>query len=153
MKKDQRLIAFLLILLFTISFLTFYCFKTRKKQISLIPPVQAQDDSWWQQNWAMAGANPQRTSWTSEEVKGRLYPEWYRPIEPYIPAKVQIIAANNLLYVSTASGLYAFRADNGEIAWVYSTQMPLGNSPTIYNGVAYIGGFDHKLYAGRCQNC
>jgi hypothetical protein len=35
-------------------------------------------------NWPMAGANPQRNSWTSEEVRGRLTAEWYKPFEPYI---------------------------------------------------------------------
>lgn len=98
-------------------------------------------------SWSMAGANPQRTSWTSEEVRGQLRPAWYRPIEPYIAPHVQIIAAHGLIYVSTAKGLYAFDAAAGAQRWVYPTEMPLGNSPTIANGVAYVGGFDHKLYA------
>ena len=41
-------------------------------------------------DWYMAGANPQRTSWVSEEVRGDLYVQWYRPIEAYIGAKVQL---------------------------------------------------------------
>jgi uncharacterized repeat protein (TIGR01451 family) len=98
-------------------------------------------------SWPMAGANPRRTSWTPEEVQGALQPEWYKVIEPYIPNKVQIVASDGLLFVSTAKGLYALDADTGAQRWVYPTQMPLGNSPTISNGVAYVGGFDHKLYA------
>ncbi|MEJ2748183.1 MAG: PQQ-binding-like beta-propeller repeat protein, partial [Anaerolineae bacterium] len=101
----------------------------------------------WTTSWSMAGANPQRSSWTAEEVRGRLQPVWYKPFEPYISQKVQIIAANDLLYVATSAGLYALNADNGSIAWVYPTDMPLGHSPTIYNGVAYVGGFDHKIHA------
>ena len=97
--------------------------------------------------WAMAGANPQRTSWTSTEIKGKLNPVWYRPFEPYIPQKIQIIAAYNTLYISTANGLYALDADSGQEKWVYPTSMPLGHSPTIADGVAYVGGFDHKLHA------
>jgi serine/threonine-protein kinase len=31
--------------------------------------------------------------------------------------------------------------------WVYPTELPLGNSPTIYNGVAYVGGLDRQLHA------
>jgi len=31
--------------------------------------------------------------------------------------------------------------------WVYETELPLGHSPTIVDGVAYVGGFDHKLHA------
>jgi uncharacterized repeat protein (TIGR01451 family) len=98
-------------------------------------------------SWPMAAANPERTSWTSEEVRGTLRPLWYRPIEPYIPPHVQIIAAANTVYVSTAKGLYAFDADTGAQKWVYPTEMPLGNSPTITNGVAYVGGLDNKLHA------
>jgi hypothetical protein len=103
--------------------------------------------------WPMAGANPQRTSWTPEEVTGSLKPEWYAVVEPYIPNKAQIIAANDLIYVSTAKGLYAFYAANsdptkvGTVAWVFPTEMPLGHSPTIANGIAYFGGFDKRLYA------
>ena len=56
-------------------------------------------------SWPMAGANPQRTSWTAEEVRGELRPLWYKPFEPYISQKVQIIAAYNTLYIATAKGL------------------------------------------------
>lgn len=97
--------------------------------------------------WPMSGANPQRTSWTSVEVSGSLSPEWYRIIEPYIPAKAQLIAANGLLYVSTAQGLYALDAATGSQRWVYPTELPLGNSPTIANGIAYVGGFDRRVHA------
>jgi hypothetical protein len=97
--------------------------------------------------WPMAGANPQRTSWTPEEVRGVLKPDWYRPIDPYIQNKVQLILANDTIYVSTARGLYALDAATGAQKWVYATQMPLGHSPTIHNGVAYVGGFDNKLHA------
>ncbi len=97
--------------------------------------------------WPMAGANPARTSWTPEEVSGQLNPVWYRVIEPYIAPYVQIIAANGLLYLSTSGGLYALYALTGATAWVFPTELPLGNSPTVYNGVAYVGGYDHKIYA------
>ena len=97
--------------------------------------------------WPMSGANPQRTSWAAVEVSGGLSPEWYRIIEPYIPAKAQLIAANGLLYISTAQGLYALDAATGSQRWVYSTELPLGNSPTIANGIAYVGGFDRRVHA------
>jgi outer membrane protein assembly factor BamB len=67
--------------------------------------------------------------------------------------KAQVIAANDLLYLSTARGLYALHTgtgstgDAGEVAWIYPTELPLGHSPTIHNGVAYVGGLDHKLHA------
>ncbi len=114
----------------------------KQAQVAIAAPA-AQVES----GWPMAGANPQRTSWTPEEVRGRLSPQWYRPIEPYIPAKVQIVAANGLLYISTARGLYALDADTGDIAWVYPTDLPLGHSPTVHGGRAYVGGLDHKIHA------
>ncbi len=96
--------------------------------------------------WPMAGANQQRTSWTPEEVHGGGI-LWYRQIDPYIAPYIQIIAANSTLFISTAKGLIALNPSNGATKWIFPTDMPLGNSPTIYNGVAYVGGFDHKLYA------
>ena len=97
--------------------------------------------------WAMSAANPERTSWTPEEIKGSLEPVWFKPFDAYIPSKVQIIASDGLLYVATARGLYALDANTGAQKWVYPTELPLGNSPTIDNGVAYVGGFDKKIHA------
>ena len=102
-------------------------------------------------DWPMAGANPLRTSWNTEEVRGGLSIAWYHPIEPYISYKIQPIAANGKIYVSTARGLYTFSASNGSLLWVYPTELPLGHSPTIatVNGksIAFVGGYDHKIHA------
>ena len=101
--------------------------------------------------WPMLAANPERTSWTPEEVRGELNVDWYRPIEPYIPYKIQPIAANGNVYVSTAGGLYTFSAANGDLLWTYATEVPLGHSPTIATvggkSVAYVGGYDRKIHA------
>lgn len=99
------------------------------------------------EGWPMVAANPQRTSWTPEEVTGNLQVEWYRPIEAYIPQNVQVIASRGFLYVATAKGLYTLNAANGEVAWRFDTEMPLGNSPTVVGGVVYVGGYDRKLHA------
>jgi outer membrane protein assembly factor BamB len=102
-------------------------------------------------DWPMVAANPQRTSWTPEEVRGDLSLVWYHPIEPYIPYKIQPIAANGKIYVSTARGLYTFRASDGYLLWVFPTELPLGNSPTIatVNGrsIAFVGGYERKIFA------
>lgn len=98
-------------------------------------------------SWPMAGANPQRTSWTPTEVRGQLKPQWYKIFDAYIPPRVQLIAANGLIYVATARGLYALDAASGAQRWVFPTALPLGNSPTIVGDVAYVGGFDGNLYA------
>jgi hypothetical protein len=101
--------------------------------------------------WPMLAANPERTSWTPEEVRGDLDVDWYRPIQPYIPYKIQPIAANGKIYVSTARGLYAFNAASGNVDWVYPTELPLGHSPAIatVNGTstAFVGGYDRKIHA------
>jgi hypothetical protein len=112
---------------------------------TVIPEVDAQVPE--EGSWPMAGANPERTSWTAEEVRGELKPVWYKPFEPYISQKVQIIAAYDTLYIATAKGLYALDAESGAQRWVYPTELPLGHSPTVHDGMAYVGGFDHKLHA------
>ncbi|MCK6624336.1 MAG: PQQ-like beta-propeller repeat protein [Anaerolineae bacterium] len=96
--------------------------------------------------WPMVAANPQRTSWTPEEVSGSLQIQWYRPIEAYIPQNSQIIASYGLLYLATARGLYALNAASGALVWRYDTELPLGNSPTVAEGVVYVGGYDRKLH-------
>jgi outer membrane protein assembly factor BamB len=115
------------------------------------PPPPCKSPASTGAEWPMVAANAQRTSWTPEEVRCNLNVEWYHPIEPYIPYKVQPIAANGSIYVSTAKGLYAFRASDGALLWVYPTELPLGNSPTIatVNGesVAYVGGYDRQIHA------
>jgi outer membrane protein assembly factor BamB len=98
-------------------------------------------------DWPMVAGNLERTSWSPEEVSGNLRLEWYRPIEAYIPQNAQLIASNGLILVPTARGLYALNAENGSVVWRYNTEMPLGNSPTVSNGVVYFGGYDRKLHA------
>lgn len=103
-------------------------------------------------SWPMAAENPQRTSYTPEQVTGSI-PDgtlkvlWYRPIEAYIPQNSQIIASDGTLYIATAKGLYALDANTGDTRWRYDTELPLGNSPTIYNHVAYVGGLDGRIHA------
>ena len=98
-------------------------------------------------SWPMIAANPERTSWISEEVRGNLTPIWTTPIEPYIHYKTQIITSYGKLFISTARGLYALNANNGNVDWIYPTELPLGNAPTISNGIVYVGGYDKKIYA------
>ncbi|HJY62595.1 MAG TPA: hypothetical protein VJ455_00440, partial [Ignavibacteria bacterium] len=59
-------------------------------------------------DWPMAGANPQRTSWTPENLPGNIATVWVKPIEAYISQHVQVIGAEGKVFVSTAKGLYAF---------------------------------------------
>jgi len=101
-------------------------------------------------DWGMVAANPQRTSWVSgasNELKGNISVAWYRVFDPYIDNKVQVIASDNKVFVSTSKGLYAFNYNSGAQVWAYGTELPLGNSPTYFNGILYVGGFDHKIHA------
>ena len=100
----------------------------------------------------MPGYNPQRTSWAPSGPKGLLKGEWAKPIEPYIPQKVQIVAAEGKIFLSTAKGLYAFNASDGTQLWVYATSMPLGHSPTYVNGTLYVAGFDRKIHKINAAN-
>jgi outer membrane protein assembly factor BamB len=109
-------------------------------------PVSAQTSS----DWYMAGANPQRTGWSTTSV-GAGSVVWYRPIEAYIDQKVQLIAAGGMIFVSTSRGLVALDAANGSLRWRYDTQLPLGHSPTVDTTqnphILYVGGLDKKLHA------
>jgi outer membrane protein assembly factor BamB len=113
-----------------------------------VMPVRAQTSA----DWSTVAHDPQRTSWTPEQVTGDVYagtlkPIWYRPIEAYIPQNSQVIAADNMLYVATAKGLYALDPNTGNINWRFDTEMPLGDSPTVVNKVVYIGSMDRRLLA------
>ncbi len=98
-------------------------------------------------DWYMSGANPQRTSWVSTEVRGDLKPLWYTPIEPYINPRVQVIATGGKLFVSTAKGLYSYDPDTGSQLWVYPTKFPIAASPTVIGSTAYIAVFDRHIHA------
>lgn len=97
--------------------------------------------------WPTVAGNNERTSWTAEAVTGQLQVEWYRPIEAYIPQNVQLIASDGLIFVATSRGLYALNAANGDVYWTFDTNYPLGNSPTVTDGVVYFGGYDRKIHA------
>jgi hypothetical protein len=116
--------------------------QTTNQSLLYLPIINTPQDN----RWAMVGANPQRTSWTSEEVRGNLKPIWFKPFEPYILQRVQIIAAHGNLYISTASGLYALDAGTGAENWIYPTELPLGHSPTVYKDMVIVGGFDRKIH-------
>lgn len=102
--------------------------------------------------WPMAGANPQRTSWVNSTVPGNIATIWVKPIPPYVPQHVQVIGAENKVFVSTAGGLYAFDANTGADSWQYATTLPLGHSPTYSNGFLYVGGLDRKLHKLNATN-
>ncbi len=154
MLKLFLFLSSILIIFYSISFIHY---KSPDIKIYAQSPSVTPTPASGSADWYMSGANPQRTSWVSEEVRGNLNVEWYQPIEPYIPYKVQPIFSNGMAYISTSKGLYAFdlggtySTGQSRVKWVYPTELPLGNSPTVLtvNGrlTAYVGGYDHKVHA------
>lgn len=136
------------LILLTIIVLTLVFYK----HTTFPSPTFAQSTESPEDTWPMAAGNPQRTSYTLEEVRGQLYPQWYKPIEPFISTKIQPIIANDTIFVATAKGLYAFSTVDGSQRWVYPTEMPLGHSPTYINGTLYVPGLDHKIHAVNATN-
>ena len=104
------------------------------------PPVSNAD-------WAMLAGNPQRTSWSTAEVRGDLDVEWFVTINAKMVREPQIIAADNKVFLATNKGVFAFNAATGATLWVYGTEMPLGHAPTYANGFVYAAGFDRRVHA------
>jgi outer membrane protein assembly factor BamB len=98
-------------------------------------------------NWPMAGANPQRTSWISEGTLPSGSLVCTKLFNPYVPHKIQVIGAGDLVYVSTAEGVYALNHQTCAEQWFYATDMPVGHSPTYDNGTLYLGVYDKKIHA------
>ncbi|WKZ31564.1 MAG: PKD domain-containing protein [Candidatus Dojkabacteria bacterium] len=108
--------------------------------------IVVQDET-YTDGWYTVGANSQRTSWVGESVTNSTGMLWYTPVQAYITQHTQIIASDGKLFISTAKGLYALDATTGLVAWKFNTEMPIGNSPTVFDDVVYVGGYDKKLYA------
>jgi outer membrane protein assembly factor BamB len=114
--------------------------------VTAADPAEGQAAVGGHADWAMLAANPQRTSWVPDEVRGDVRPVWYRPIEPYINYKIQMIVADGKVFASTARGLYCLHADTGAILWIHATEIPLGHSPTYANGKVYVGSYDRTIH-------
>jgi len=104
------------------------------------------------EDWPTAGANPQRTSASPANVATLRDVAWYRPIEAYISGSTQLITSGGRVYVATAKGLIVLDAENGNLVCRFDTELPVA-APTVDNGVVYLSGFDHKLYAINASTC
>lgn len=49
--------------------------------------------------------------------------------------------------------MYAINATTGKILWFANTQNALTSSPTVANGVVYVGSADTRLYAFNASGC
>ena len=43
--------------------------------------------------------------------------------------------------------MYALNASTGAVVWSYATGGYVRSSPTVADGVVYVGSYDHNLYA------
>ncbi len=83
-------------------------------------------------DWPMAAHDPQRTSWAAEE---QMPPPtrivWMRKVERWIPTKAHVIIVAgegerpDMVFVPTAAGVYALRADTGADVWAYAMPVPV----------------------------
>lgn len=142
-RSVAKKIAFLIIPLILLSFLFEFIENLRipKEQIAAQAVV----------NWPMAGANPQRTSWTDEDVKPNGNNRTTRIIDAYIPHKVQVVGYGDKVYISAADGVHALNYSNLNEVWHYRTSMPAGHSPTIARigtkDILFVGVYDKKIHA------
>src|SRR5437016_5840462 len=60
-----------------------------------------------------------------------------------------LAVANGVVYVGSDQ-LYALDVKTGVKLWEYTSGVPFSfcddSSPLVFNGVIYVGGWDHKLY-------
>ena len=82
--------------------------------------------------WPMLAANPQRTSCGVGRGPGRRHPGVVSADRAVHQLQDSGDRGRGKLFISTARGLYCLNAENGEVLWVYPTEMPLGHSPTYY---------------------
>ena len=61
--------------------------------------------------------------------------------EPSSPA-----VANGVVYL-TGVGLYAVDSSTGTKLWSFTTEHEFASSPTVVNGMVYVGSDDHNVYA------
>ena len=52
------------------------------------------------------------------------------------------------MYFGTVNNfIYALDLITGEIKWRYKTRGPVVSSPSVEDGIVYVGSLDRKLYA------
>ena len=63
------------------------------------------------------------------------------------------IIVNDRLYVGALDGkIYCVNPSNGDIHWTYTTNDPIGGSPTFSDGIIYIASTDTYIYALNATN-
>ena len=106
-------------------------------------------------NYPMFGFDPAHTHFNTQEHTlspdnvSNLEQRWVMPVGGEIWSSPAV--ANGVVYISTVSPdsrLYSFDAVTGNRLWVFSdAHDSLISSPTVVNGIIYIGSLDSNLYA------
>ena len=81
--------------------------------------------------------------------------EWLYPAETkYIGAVVgDLVLDGDTLFVASSNGkLYALDALYGEKRWEFNTEGKIWATPTVKDGIAYVGNYERKLYALSAQD-
>lgn len=91
---------------------------------------------------AQSRYNSAETTLTTSNV-GQLQQAWKTPIGANSSSAV---VANNVLYAVTSTGLHALNASTGASLWTFPAANHL-STPSISNGIVYVGSVDHNVYA------
>lgn len=111
-------------------------------------------------DWPTHRANPERTSYTAENLPTKLPLAWtYRPLHAPAPAWPRddrmlfdrahevVIAGSTLLFGSSTEGrVIALDAATGKEKWIFFTDAPVRFAPAIWKDRAYVASDDGYLY-------
>ena len=67
-----------------------------------------------------------------------------------VPAAAQNDAVqfqHNAQHTGDYSPVAGSNMSNGKLTWSYTTGLYVGGAPAVVNGVVYVGGVDHNIYA------
>ena len=97
-------------------------------------------------DWPTLRRNNDRSAATPVEVVAAAQQRWRaEPDQEFSPTAP--VSAGGLVFVGGSDGnLRALDGDNGEVGWSYSTNFPIKQAPTIWEGRLFFGSGDGSIY-------